>query len=91
MNTKNKILTNSPTSFPAHLVQTNKAGTLARLPSVLGLDKGTLVKVPTGETLIVGDVLMRDKGRDKRELLLTSKTGGLPVSPINMGGNVFRA
>tara|TARA_R110000764_G_C10734012_1_gene349827 strand:- start:55 stop:303 length:249 start_codon:yes stop_codon:yes gene_type:complete len=81
MNTKNKM--------PSHLVQTNRQRTMVRLPSVVGFKKDDLVAVPTGETMKVGSLLMRDKGREKRELLMTDRSGGQPVSPITGGGNVF--
>ena len=81
MNTKNKM--------PSHLVQTNRQRTMVRLPSVVGFAEGDLVVVPTGETMKVGSLLMRDKGREKRELLMTDRSGGQPVSPITGGGNVF--
>ena len=81
MNTKNKM--------PSHLVQSNRQRTMVRLPSVVGFKKDDLVAVPTGETMHVGSLLLRDKGREKRELLMTDRCGGQPVSPITGGGNVF--
>lgn len=81
MNTKNKM--------PSHLVQSNRSRTMVRLPSAVGFLEGDLCVVPTGETMKVGSLLMRDKGREKRELLMTDRCGGQPVSPITGGGNVF--
>jgi len=81
MNMKNKI--------PAHLTQTNRQRTMVRFPSVVGFKKDDLVVVPTGETMQVGTLLMRDRGTEKRELLMTNRVGGNPVTPIRANGNVF--
>lgn len=86
---KKITITAAPNNFPAHLVQENQQKTLRRLPSVLGKKAGNLVRVPSGETLLVGKVLFRDKSKERRCLLLTNKTGGIEVFPIRGGGNVF--
>ena len=91
---KNKI--------PAHLIQTNHQRTMVRLPSVVGFDESDLVVVPTGEIMVVGSLLMRDRGTEKRELLMTNRTGSRwayrgrvflrrprAVTPIKANGNVF--
>ena len=75
--------------MPAHLVQTNRNRTMVRFPSVVGFLEGDLCVVPTGETMQVGSLLLRDKGREKRELLMTDRCGGRAVTPITGGGNVF--
>jgi len=81
--------TNMKNKMPAHLTQTNRQRTMVRLPSVVGFLQGDLVVVPTGETMQVGTLLMRDRGTEKRELLMTNRVGGNPVTPIKANGNVF--
>jgi hypothetical protein len=88
-NTENKISHSDTHEFPAHLVQSNRQKTKLRFPTVRGFNKGDLVKVPSGETLFVGDVLMRDRGKEKRSLHMTEQTGGSPVFPIFANSNAF--
>jgi len=75
--------------MPAHLVQKNSSGTKVRFPSVLNQTEGTLVVLPSGETMEVGSLLLRDRGVEKRELLMSIETGGTPVIPVFANGNVF--
>jgi len=76
-------------TMPAHLVQTNQSGTKVRFPSVLNQTEGTLVVLPSGETMEVGSLLVRDRGVEKRELVMSADTGGTPVFPVFANGNVF--
>ena len=91
-NTANKFKTLDEAikaGFPAQVIQTNKSGTCFRTPSVIDGKAGSLVEFK-GFTFEVGEILLRDKGSVKRALIPTDKVGGLKLTPVNAGSNVFK-
>lgn len=91
-NTANKFKTLDEAikaGFSAQVMQTNKSGTLFRSPSVIDVKAGSLVELK-GFTFEVGEILLSDKGSVKRALVPTDKLGGLKLTPVYAGSNVFK-